>query len=325
MRLRPGLAVLRRDATTVQVGTDPRWAVTLTGLSPGATRALTGAGAGADLRVLEAALTREQADTEERTSVVEHLRRARLVVDGVGEPAWALATGPAGPAGVQDRTVRVVGGGRCAAVVATTLGAAGVGTVEVEADGVVGPDELGVGGLRAVDVGRDRAGALVRAVHEVAPSGTSRVAGRLRRGRRERRPDLVVLVEPHAADPVRWRPHLDDDVDHLSVVVREASVLVGPLVRPGHGSCLRCADLHRADRDDGWPALAAQLVAGGPRLHEEPCLAAVAGSLAAAQAVRHLAGAPTALDDSALEVALPDLVPRRQPMPVHTGCGCGGP
>ena len=32
-----------------------------------------------------------------------------------------------------------------------------------------------------------------------------------------------------------------------------------PLVIPGVTSCLRCADLHRSDRDAAWPAVAAQL------------------------------------------------------------------
>ena len=35
--------------------------------------------------------------------------------------------------------------------------------------------------------------------------------------------------------------------------------LVGPLVVPGVTSCLTCADLHRADRDSAWPAVAMQL------------------------------------------------------------------
>ena len=34
MRLRAGLRVLRRTATEVQVGTDPRWAVRLPDLTP---------------------------------------------------------------------------------------------------------------------------------------------------------------------------------------------------------------------------------------------------------------------------------------------------
>jgi bacteriocin biosynthesis cyclodehydratase domain-containing protein len=48
-------------------------------------------------------------------------------------------------------------------------------------------------------------------------------------------------------------------IAHLPVRVRDGSGLVGPLVVPGTTSCLRCADLHRSDRDASWPAVAAQL------------------------------------------------------------------
>jgi bacteriocin biosynthesis cyclodehydratase domain-containing protein len=48
-------------------------------------------------------------------------------------------------------------------------------------------------------------------------------------------------------------------VAHLAVRVRDGTGLVGPLVIPGVTSCLRCADLHRRDRDAAWPAVAAQL------------------------------------------------------------------
>ena len=38
-------------------------------------------------------------------------------------------------------------------------------------------------------------------------------------------------------------------IPHLPVRVRDGAGLVGPLVMPGVTSCLRCADLHRSDRD----------------------------------------------------------------------------
>jgi hypothetical protein len=43
------------------------------------------------------------------------------------------------------------------------------------------------------------------------------------------------------------------------VRLRDGAGLVGPLVIPGVTSCLRCADLHRSDRDAAWPAVASQL------------------------------------------------------------------
>ncbi len=74
-----------------------------------------------------------------------------------------------------------------------------------------------------------------------------------------RNTDLVVLADSLVADPRVVRGLHDAGVPHLPVRVRDGTGLVGPLVIPGATSCLRCADLHRSDKDAAWPALAAQL------------------------------------------------------------------
>ncbi|WP_326547590.1 cyclodehydratase [Mycolicibacterium sp. ND9-15] len=71
--------------------------------------------------------------------------------------------------------------------------------------------------------------------------------------------DLVVLADYLVADPRVVRELHAAGVAHLPVRVRDGVGLVGPLVIPGVTSCLRCADLHRSDRDAAWPAVAAQL------------------------------------------------------------------
>jgi bacteriocin biosynthesis cyclodehydratase domain-containing protein len=71
--------------------------------------------------------------------------------------------------------------------------------------------------------------------------------------------DLVVLSDSLGADPRLLRDLHAAGTPHLPVRVRDGAGLVGPLVVPGLTSCLRCADLHRSDRDEGWPAVAAQL------------------------------------------------------------------
>jgi hypothetical protein len=45
----------------------------------------------------------------------------------------------------------------------------------------------------------------------------------------------------------------------LPVVAQPQRVLVGPVVGVSAGPCLHCLDLHRRDRDAGWPALATAL------------------------------------------------------------------
>jgi bacteriocin biosynthesis cyclodehydratase domain-containing protein len=71
--------------------------------------------------------------------------------------------------------------------------------------------------------------------------------------------DLVVLSDYLVADPRLVRELQAAGTPHLAVRVRDGTGLIGPMVIPGVTSCLRCADLHRSDRDAAWPALAAQL------------------------------------------------------------------
>src|SRR6516165_8762324 len=71
--------------------------------------------------------------------------------------------------------------------------------------------------------------------------------------------DLVVLSDYLLADPRMVRDLHTRGVPHLPVRVRDGTGLVGPLVIPGVTSCLRCADLHRSDRDAAWPVVASQL------------------------------------------------------------------
>jgi bacteriocin biosynthesis cyclodehydratase domain-containing protein len=71
--------------------------------------------------------------------------------------------------------------------------------------------------------------------------------------------DLVVLSDALVADPRMLRELHAARIPHLPVRVRDGAGLVGPLVLPGVTSCLRCADLHRSDRDAAWPVVASQL------------------------------------------------------------------
>lgn len=325
MRLRTRV-VLWQGPTAVRVGTDPRWAAVLSDLSPSAARALVALPRAADdERAIRAALRREAVPEDEAAAVVGHLRAARLLV-----PAAAPETPDAGTWGLLDADgdgtavlgrrlaarVRVEGLGPLGAGLAATLARAGVGHVEPVDDSPVTRHDAGWAGVTRGDVGAPRAAAVARALHDVAPAvQTPRGAGGA--------PDLVVLVERHVADPARHRPLMTAGAPHLSVVVREASVLVGPLVLPGRTPCLRCLDRHRTDVDPAWPTLAAQL-AVRPAEPEETVLAAVAGPLAAAQALAYVDGRSAVVEGATLEVALPDAVPRCAQWSPHPQCGCTG-
>jgi hypothetical protein len=168
--------------------------------------------------------------------------------------------------------VRVTGLGRCGLMLAGLVAAAGVGTLELDDESPVTQHEIGPGGLSARDLGVPRSTAAARMLHDVAPGvrtaapGTSAApaaAGPV--GRRPHHPDLVVLVEHGAAEPIRYRRLTDDGVAHLSIVLREASVLIGPLVTPRRSACLWCVDLHRADLVLGDRGLVVELESADAR------------------------------------------------------------
>ena len=338
MRLRPGLDLLWRAPGEVQIGTDPRWAVRLSGLTDVEVDVLTEAEPGTTVESLRASATRHGLAAERFAALLRALDEAHVLCPIPSRPAATgsatLLSGAAGDAcawsavledgdGVAHvraraaRSVGIVGLGRLGLQVAVVLAAAGIGTVLLQDDGLVTSADLGVGGYRPRDVGSPRTEAAHRIVHDANAVVRTHAPARTE-------PDLLVLIEHGAADPARSRLSMANGIAHLSVVVQEASVLVGPLVVPGATPCLRCVDLWRADADERWGVVVAQLAAvSRPRGPEESSLAAVAGSLAAAQALAHLDGRVPTVRGAGLEVSLPEAVPRVRTWSVHPDCGCG--
>jgi bacteriocin biosynthesis cyclodehydratase domain-containing protein len=183
---------------------------------------------------------------------------------------------------------------------------------------------------RAERARSERAGA-DRGRGERTGAGRTRVgtvAGRAEPGPVDDRPDLVVLIEHGAADAAAAGRLVSADQPHLSVVIREDDIVVGPLVRPGSGPCLRCLDLHRGDRDPAWPSVLAQLLrpTSGTPQPEETAASILGAGLAALQVLAQLDGvAEPATAGATLEIELPDGLIARRSWPPHPACGCHWP
>ena len=268
--------------------------------------------------------------------------RARLAPDAA---TWSVVHHDAGDgwhllAERSRRTVEIRGGGRTGLTLASTLAAAGVGAVRVRAGALTSPGDVAPGGARPHDVGVPLQDAAHRAIARAlgrepsaadgsdpapGPAADAGAGG----GADPARADLVVLLDRGAADASRADQLLAQDVPHLSVVVRETSIVVGPLVLPGRGPCLRCLDLHRSERDRQWPLVLAQLVSSEAALaapREETASAQLAAGLAALQVLGQLDGlqAPSSIG-ATLEIELPDGLVSRRPWPAHASCGCHWP
>jgi bacteriocin biosynthesis cyclodehydratase domain-containing protein len=335
-RVLPGLAVLRRAVDEVQIGTDPRHAVVIGGLCAALAEVLHAL----DGRRTLAELVDHAAELGvDRPAVLELL--AALAAAGLLDDAAPAARSAAGAPGrlTADSTtwtlrtghpralvpdvrgesaVVVHGDGRLAVAVAVLLAAAGVGRVQVVARGVVQPEDTGCGYLDS-DVGRPRREAAEAAVRRAASGADCHGLPP------HRRPDLAVLTDAVVPDPPLVAALFADRIPHLAVRAREGTGLVGPLVLPGRTSCLRCADLYRADRDPCWPRVAAQL-----RDRPQPADLATAqatAALAVGQALLALEwpryGSRPPVWDTTLELDPLRAALHRRRWPRHPAC-CGG-
>jgi hypothetical protein len=217
----------------------------------------------------------------------------------------------------RECTVSVLGTGRAGPHVAAILSAAGVGRVHLIDTAPTRLRHAVPGGLTPDDEGTPLAFATHRAVNRVAPEVECLPA-----------PfgaptDLVVLADDEPTDADRRDALHARGRAHLLVRLAGDHGVVGPLVIPGLTSCLRCADLHRLDRDPAWTALAAQLCvphrASGA---SEVALATVIAGTAAQQALDFLDGGHPESVEGTLELYRPDYRVRRRSWPAHPTCDC---
>jgi len=126
--------------------------------------------------------------------------------------------------------------------------------------------------------------------------------------------NVGLIVADHVIPWTAYRAWMRADVPHVGVTFGHESVTVSNLVVPGRTACLRCADMHRVDADEAWPALASQLLAAPARTARDPLLRGEA--LAAASRILRqrepVAGLELAADGTS----------RAVPLHAHEDCAC---
>lgn len=339
--LLPALRRLWRDSHRLQLGTDPDRAVVLELANPTSARLLDLLdGTRTEPRLIGEAV-RQGIDAGDVTAILNTLRAAGLVVDsrslrpvGIPDPVRrrldreAAALALRGPGrGVRPNRAAAVLGRRLAARVVVTgasllavpiacaLAAAGVGRVDPRVHGVAKITDALPGGLAIDDAHRPRAVAAADAVRRAAPDAARRT---LRAGEAT----FAVLVGDAAPSALTALSLGRRRLPHLAVTLRDAAVVVGPLVRPGITPCLNCLDLRRADCDPCWRTVAAQLATSPDSAEPVAATTALAAvAYATAEVLAHIdGGTPTTLG-ATVEITEPGRVTRRRWAP-HPRCGC---
>jgi bacteriocin biosynthesis cyclodehydratase domain-containing protein len=310
LRLPPHRSVLRLGDGSRLLGLDPAAAIAVEDLPPPLAEMLDElTGPVPTTQLVDRAVDRG-ADRAEAELLLGELVGAGALVDG---------------AVVQRRerrragsTVVVRGSGPLAVGMVLGLATAGVGAVHVVTSGAVLADDLGTG-LVDADRGLDRADATAAALARLLPEATT--------GPPPQRavPDLVVLADASAPDPVQVAELHAAGTAHLVIRMRDGVGVVGPLVLPGRTTCLGCLEIERCARDPAWPAATALLV-GTPGRADPACVAATAG-LATAQVLVALDGPGSEDGPPTLEATLEldteaGTIVRRTWSP-HPDCGCG--
>jgi bacteriocin biosynthesis cyclodehydratase domain-containing protein len=214
-----------------------------------------------------------------------------------------------------DAHVLVTGASRLAVPIACTLASSGVGHVDPSLDGITRLADAAPGGLLPGDAHRPRVTAAAEALRRVAPDVELAPLDRSRAS-------FAVLVGFTAPAALTALSYGTRRLAHLAVSVRDGTVVVGPLVRPGASPCLNCLDLHRSDRDPDWGAIAAQLHTS-PELPEAVTAATVlaGAAFAAEEVLTHIDGGRPSTLGATVEINAPGRTTRRQ-WSQHPACGC---
>ncbi len=206
-------------------------------------------------------------------------------------------------------------------------------------DGAARPPLAGLSGPEAAAIQRRRRALVVVEGHEpLIGEVTRQLSGAgvgLGRTEGEHRPQLVVLCVDGPLPPEgRADSLLAADVPHLLCAAYEQVAVIGPLVLPGRSACLTCLELHRTDRDPGWPAVAAQLARPARTLtgiSRQPAgdaaltVQAAAATTAAVLALVDDPARPHELAGGQVEIRRPSVLGRRRSWGRHPRCGCHWP
>ncbi|PID54416.1 MAG: hypothetical protein CSB46_02675, partial [Micrococcales bacterium] len=314
LQLDPAVPILHRDAGSVQVGLNARDPIVISGLTRADYVLLRTLTSGLFTDQLTSGAAALGISASRARELLRHLRSRGALVDAEAARQRRRRR--------ESARVIIEGGSRTGLAIALALRDAGVDDIHVHDPSPVRSADLSAAGYRADQLGNPReqaAAALLRA-HPLRREHPVSTVPRRRRtrpspmdtrtpkpppSRYDPRRDIVVVVRSLVLDPNLLKPLVFGGITHLSVVIGEGVVGLGPFVLPGGTCCANCIGLHRTELDSAWPSFVAQL-ARDLVLPEEPEHACSASAHAVCAVLAYIDGAQPLLVDATLDVRFPD-------------------
>lgn len=343
MLLQPGLRVLRLNDDTVQIGTDTRWGLRITG----ANEAMLGwlrAGAPPPhkarlsrvdtvaceelLKVLvEAGLASEEAVKTQRAPA-----SIEAVSSGLLFPAGEVNDVPARRAAAQ---VTIDGLCRTGLAIAIGLRAAGVGQLTLLDRTLVSANDLGTG-YRTSDISQPRSTAAAKILNDLVPRVPRPLseAELVAEGITAEGSSRLYVVVRHGGISSPLRHELTSmDVPILPVIGEANQGWIGPLSRPQVGPCLNCYDHYIHDGDPFWPSVREQLpLADSPQtvpassvpsyLNANRVITGLLAAHALNEAIAHVDGYVPVSLRARIDFSYPGAQLKVSEFEPHPECGC---
>ncbi len=203
------------------------------------------------------------------------------------------------------------------------LAAAGVGAVITHDSSRVSQRDIGNTGYAQGLLGQSRLGAaewLLRG----APNRIQLVPGSKLEPKQLDNVDCAVIIAHQAIQPRLYARWMNRQVPHIAVVFDSTGVSVSPMITPGLTACLFCLEQQRIDSDEGWPALASQLLTSELRFDDSASQLFAAG-LVLKKILQTIDSSPEPerLDETGYRFLASDGTVTALQWPRHRACSCG--
>lgn len=313
MQLLTDYRVYWRDATTMQIGLDPRTAFTLEGLSPAEQDFIAHLTENRTHIDIESYAHNAEIEPQRLAQIIYMLKDAQILRESEYEQGSAFLQSPmlSRSGDRSQATVLVTNTDALGVGIALALVRAGVGGIVFSDTDIVSTADHP--SLQKHWLGLPRSQAFLTALRSARSD--IRTSGE---------PDIAVVTGSQLVDPFSTSWLMGEDIPHLLAWVEEIDVLVGPLVQPGATPCASCLYKYRKSKDEAWSLLAPQALASNALL-PPPDTLDVASSLGARAVLSFLDGLGNPVDRQQWRIPPNPDLPRLLPVYPNPYCGCCEP